>query len=77
MYTNILNVLLVGAQIIILGRQFPPVQLLQLVISLVFGVLIDLNMALTAPECADTSTGRCASCIPTGNDPRSHDGSRI
>lgn len=45
-------------------------QLLQLAISLVFGVLIDLNMALTAPACAATSTGCSASCTPTGNDPR-------
>lgn len=70
MYTNILNVLLVGAQIIILGRQFPPVQLLQLVISLVFGVLIDLNMALTAPlECitlSDQIVTQVAGCTIMG-----------
>lgn len=48
MYTNILNVFLVGTQILILRRNFPPLQLLQLVISLVFGVLIDINMALTS-----------------------------
>lgn len=70
MYTNILNVLLVGAQIIILGRQFPPLQLLQLVISLVFGVLIDLNMALTAPlECitlSDQIVTQVAGCTIMG-----------
>ena len=70
MYTNILNVLLVGAQIIVLGRQFPPLQLLQLVISLVFGVLIDLNMALTAPlECitlSDQIVTQVAGCTIMG-----------
>lgn len=48
MWTNILNVLLVGIQILILRKDFPPVQFLQLVISLVFGILIDINMLLTS-----------------------------
>ncbi len=48
MYTNLMNMLLVGAQILVLRRRFQPVQLLQLVIGFVFGALIDLNMALTA-----------------------------
>ena len=48
MYTNVLNVLLVTTQIIIFGRRFPLIQLLQLAVSVVFGALIDLNMALTA-----------------------------
>lgn len=47
MYTNILNVLLVIGQIIVLRRAFQPVQLLQLFIGVVFGVLIDASMILT------------------------------
>lgn len=47
-YTNILNVALVVGQILILRRRFQAVQLLQLVIGFAFGVMIDLNMALTA-----------------------------
>lgn len=47
MYTNILNVLLVLGQIIVLRNKFKPIQLLQLFIGVVFGVLIDLSMILT------------------------------
>lgn len=47
MYTNILNVLLVIGQIIVLRKAFQPIQLLQLVIGVVFGVFIDLSMYLT------------------------------
>lgn len=48
MYTNILNVLLVTGQIVVLRRQFQAIQLLQLVIGTVFGVLIDFSMYLTS-----------------------------
>lgn len=48
MYTNVLNVLLVGGQILVLGRQFHAVQLLQLAVGVAFGLLIDLSMILTA-----------------------------
>lgn len=48
MYTNILNVLLIIGQVIVLRSQFRPIQLLQLFIGCVFGVLIDLSMFLTA-----------------------------
>lgn len=47
MYTNILNVLLVLGQIIVLRKKFNPIQLLQLFIGVVFGVLIDFSMILT------------------------------
>ena len=47
MYTNILNVLLVLGQIVVLRKKFNPIQLLQLFIGVVFGVLIDLSMMLT------------------------------
>lgn len=48
MYTNILNVLLVVGQVIVLNRQFQFIQLLQLVIGTVFGVLIDFCMYITS-----------------------------
>lgn len=53
-YTYIMNFLLVGLQIIILRRQFDPMQLLQLIIGFVFGFLLDINMQLTAPIVCDT-----------------------
>lgn len=45
-YTFIMNALLVVGQIGILRRQFEPVQLFQLLVGFVFGLLIDLNMNL-------------------------------
>ena len=47
-YTIAMNFILVFCQILILRRNFDPMQLFQLVIGFVFGWLIDLNMALTA-----------------------------
>lgn len=47
-YTNIMNMILVFAQIVILRRRFEPVQLFQLLIGFLFGALIDLNMSLTS-----------------------------
>lgn len=47
-YTNLMNVALVGVQLLVLRRRFEPVQLFQLVIGTVFGMLLDLNMSLTA-----------------------------
>lgn len=47
-YTNVMNIVLVFLQILVLRRQFEPVQLLQLVIGFLFGALIDINMALTS-----------------------------
>lgn len=48
MYTNLLNVLLVAGQILVLRKRYRPWQLLQLLIGVVFGVLIDLSMSITA-----------------------------
>lgn len=48
MYTNLLNVLLVAGQILVLRRRYRPWQLLQLLIGVVFGVLIDASMAITS-----------------------------
>lgn len=47
-YTNIMNFILVGLQIIILRRRFEAIQLLQLVIGIIFGAFIDLNMIITS-----------------------------
>ena len=47
-YTNIMNVILVLAQILVLRRRFEPIQLFQLLIGFVFGCLLDVNMWLTS-----------------------------
>ena len=47
-YTNIMNVMLVLAQILVLRRKFEPIQLFQLLIGFVFGCLLDVNMWLTS-----------------------------
>ncbi len=47
-YTYIMNGILVVGQICVLRRQFEWVQLFQLLVGFVFGLLIDLNMLLTA-----------------------------
>ncbi|MDE6486832.1 MAG: hypothetical protein K2L76_04935 [Muribaculaceae bacterium] len=59
-YTNIMNVVLVLVQLLVLRRRFEPVQLLQLVAGTVFGTLLDLNMALTAPLAGCASVAGCA-----------------
>ncbi len=47
-YTNVMNVILVVAQILVLRRKFDPVQLFQLIIGFIFGALLDINMWLTS-----------------------------
>ena len=47
-YTNIMNVILVVAQILVLRRMFRKIQLLQLVVGFVFGWMLDVNMAITS-----------------------------
>lgn len=47
-YTNIMNIILVLLQILVLGRRFQPIQLLQLIIGFLFGAMIDANMILTS-----------------------------
>lgn len=53
-YTILMNFVLVLCQILILRRQFDPMQLFQLIIGFVFGWLIDLNMFLTSGLECDT-----------------------
>lgn len=45
-YTFLMNALLVVGQVCVLRRQFSPVQLFQLLVGFVFGMLIDLNLYL-------------------------------
>ena len=47
-YTNVMNIILVMAQIIVLRKQFDPVQLFQLLVGFVFGAFLDVNMWLTS-----------------------------
>lgn len=53
-YTNIMNIILVGGQLLLLRRRFERVQLLQLVIGFLFGFLLDVNMFLTSAIVCDT-----------------------
>lgn len=47
-YTNIMNVILVVAQILVLRRRFEPIQLFQLLVGFVFGTFLDINMWITS-----------------------------
>jgi uncharacterized membrane protein YczE len=47
-YTYCMNALFVVLQILILRRQFEPVQLFQLIIGFIFGMMLDFWMGLTA-----------------------------
>lgn len=47
-YTNVMNVILVVAQILVLRRRFEPIQLFQLVIGFLFGLFLDINMWITS-----------------------------
>ncbi len=47
-YTNIMNVILVLAQVLILRKRFNAVQLFQLLVGFIFGTLLDVNMWLTS-----------------------------
>ncbi len=47
-YTNIMNILLVLAQVLVLRKQFEKIQLLQLIVGFIFGMLLDINMAVAS-----------------------------
>lgn len=47
-YTNVMNVILVMAQILVLKKRFELIQLFQLVVGFVFGALLDINMWITS-----------------------------
>lgn len=46
-YTYVMNIILVGLQLLLLRRRFETVQLFQLVVGFMFGWLIDVNMTFT------------------------------
>lgn len=47
-YTNVMNIILVAAQILVLRRMFEPIQLFQLLIGFIFGAFLDINMWITS-----------------------------
>lgn len=47
-YTNIMNVILVLAQILVLRKRFEPIQLFQLLVGCIFGAFLDINMWITS-----------------------------
>lgn len=47
-YTNIMNIILVIAQVSLLRRNFEPIQLFQLLVGFVFGAFLDINMWATS-----------------------------
>ncbi len=47
-YTNVMNVILVVAQILILRKKFEKIQLFQLLVGFVFGAFLDINMWITS-----------------------------
>lgn len=57
-YTIAMNFFLVFCQILVLRRQFDPMQLFQLIIGFVFGWLIDINAMILSPIECDTLTAQ-------------------
>ncbi|MBD5230518.1 MAG: hypothetical protein HDS69_10875 [Bacteroidales bacterium] len=57
-YTNVMNVILVVAQILVLRRRFEPIQLFQLVIGFIFGMFLDINMWITSILSYDALTSQ-------------------
>lgn len=57
-WTYVMNFLLVGLQLLVLGKRFEPVQLFQLVIGFLFGWLLDINMVITSGIPFDTLMSR-------------------
>lgn len=45
-FTFVFNLLFIAAQVVLRGRNFPPVQFLQIVVNLVFSAFIDVGMKL-------------------------------
>lgn len=43
-FTFVMNLLFIAAQVVLRGRKFPPIQLLQIVVNLVFSAFIDVGM---------------------------------
>ncbi len=47
-YTNIMNIILVVAQIFVLRKRFEKIQLFQLLVGFVFSAFLDINMVITS-----------------------------
>ena len=47
-FTFVFNLLFIAAQVVLRGRNFPPIQFLQVLVNLVFSVFIDVSMSLLA-----------------------------
>lgn len=63
-YTNIMNVILVLAQILVLRSRFEKVQLFQLVVGFIFGAFLDINMWITSVFTYESLTNQiCAQFI--------------
>lgn len=45
-FTFVVNLLFIAAQVVLRGRDFPPIQFLQVVVNLVFSAFIDVGMKL-------------------------------
>ena len=45
-FTFVVNLLFIAAQVVLRGRDFPPIQFLQVVVNLVFSAFIDVSMRL-------------------------------
>lgn len=45
-FTFVFNLLFIAAQVVLRGRNFPPIQFLQIVVNLVFSAFIDVGMKL-------------------------------
>ena len=43
-FTFVMNLFFIAAQVVLRGRKFPPIQLLQIVVNLVFSAFIDVGM---------------------------------
>ena len=59
-WTFIINMLMMLAQIALLGRQFPPVQLMQIPMTIFFSFIIDLVMALVGDAGPELYPAKCA-----------------
>ncbi len=47
-YTNIMNIILVSAQVLILRKRFEKIQLFQLLVGFIFSAFLDINMWITS-----------------------------
>lgn len=62
-FTFLLSLVFLLAQVLLLGRDFPPGQLLQVLVGIVFGLFIDLGMALTRPVAPGRYAGRIVALL--------------